>query len=356
MNDPKMWDLNLTQRVPEMTWWWWWWIFFIPDPNDKKRSRQLMILWSTKNCKKVKVNDYWWERKFDVDHDDSGVLRFNGMTAAWWYDGSKMVEPLVLEENDFYTTDEKGGGSLVPSGDGDYRFFGNPSKYVVNIKNNKWDFHFEMTPWGHLSEPVYKDNSYFKNYGYNIYRIYGMKMKGRLFDEQFCGTAYFQKLMVNAPALPWMWTVVHSSEGHYLDYFQPHVGLTMRKRTDTAPSWLDWYNVRLSRPILFIDGKTKEKHKFKRSSVKWKYNGGLPTFYLEGRSGKKKISIELECYSRAYWRFEQPFFGNRNNVFFYNEYPAKLNKLTVKGEGLDYTEEDMGIVNANCEHSWGWLW
>ena len=36
-------------------------IMFVPDPDNPKRSRQLMILWSTKETPAIRVNGYWWK-------------------------------------------------------------------------------------------------------------------------------------------------------------------------------------------------------------------------------------------------------------------------------------------------------
>ena len=55
-----MWDLNTDEKIKNLSWWWWWWIFFIKNPKNPARPRQLMILWSTKNCERIIVNDYDW--------------------------------------------------------------------------------------------------------------------------------------------------------------------------------------------------------------------------------------------------------------------------------------------------------
>ena len=58
--EATMWDLDLEGRIHNLTWWWWWWLFFLKDPANPGRTRQLMILWSTKDTDWIKVNDYLW--------------------------------------------------------------------------------------------------------------------------------------------------------------------------------------------------------------------------------------------------------------------------------------------------------
>ncbi|NOQ53570.1 MAG: hypothetical protein GQ558_03070, partial [Thermoplasmata archaeon] len=82
-----MWDLDLEGVHKGLTWWWWWWLFFFPDPDDPRRTRQLMILWSTKYTDQIKVDYFNWTPKGEIDRRVQGDdidLGFNGMTAAWW--------------------------------------------------------------------------------------------------------------------------------------------------------------------------------------------------------------------------------------------------------------------------------
>ena len=44
------------------------------------------------------------------------------------------------------------------------------------------------------------------------------------------GTAYFQKVTVQAPSVPWFWGMVHFDDGSYLDWFMPHLTLYLQPR------------------------------------------------------------------------------------------------------------------------------
>lgn len=367
----KVWNLNLSEKIRGLTWWWWWWIFFIDNPDDPARPRQLMILWSTKNCDRIRVMDFDWERRGGITRDRDPVTRenrmaFNGMTAVWYYDGKRMYDPFLLTENDF-RVNWKNSGELRPLGGGDLRFFGGPAEYTVRVQEPErgFDFTFKMSPWSDfLSTPRYASRHYTGRYGYNILRFYGMKMEGSLTTptdrETFSGTAYFQKVMVNAPTIPWYWVVLHSERGHYIDYFRPHVGLQMLRRTERPRSRLDRDGLPLSRGLQFYDPEADTLHRFKRMTVKKNFIPGpveeLPVFHVNAENTEgERLSMVLESYSRAYWRFEQRFWRLFRSILYYNEYPVVLREFTFTGKDGTITGDDLGRVVGNAEHAWGFL-
>ena len=79
----NMWVLKTDDMIPNLTWWWWWWLFFVKDPENPERTKQLMILWSTKYTDDIYVMDHHWKcKQFPTWEGDA--LKFNGMTCAWW--------------------------------------------------------------------------------------------------------------------------------------------------------------------------------------------------------------------------------------------------------------------------------
>ena len=370
----KVWNLNLSEKLKGLTWWWWWWIFFFDNPDDPEHPRQLMILWSTKNCPKISVMDFDWHRRMEILRDtnpETGEkrLRFNGMTAVWYYDGKRMYDPFLLKESDF-RVQFKNSGELIPETEEDLRFYGGPREYTVRVQNLEkgLDFTFNLSPWSEfLSTPRYASRHYIGRYGYNILRFYGMKLSGTLTtphgNETISGTAYFQKVMVNAPSVPWYWVVLQSEKGHYIDYFRPHIGFQMLRRTVRPRSILDRDGIPLSRSIQFYNPETDTLHRFKHMTVRKEFipepeAGGeeLPVFHVKGEnSAGETIRLVLESYSRAYWRFEQRFWGIFKSILYYNEYPLVLREFEFKGEEGTIGREDLGKVMGNAEHAWGFL-
>ncbi|MCK4613400.1 MAG: hypothetical protein KAU14_01245, partial [Thermoplasmata archaeon] len=339
----RVWNLNLSERLKGLTWWWWWWIFFFDNPDDPAHPRQLMVLWSTKNCKGIKVMDFEWKKRMEIIREKDPVtgekrLRFNGMTAVWYYDGKEMYDPFILKESDF-RVQWKNSGELVPDTMDDLRFYGGPGNYSVRIQNLKkgMDFTFKLSPWSEfLSTPRYASRHYIGRYGYNILRFYGMRLKGTLTTpksrEEFNGSAYFQKVMVNAPSIPWYWAVLQSERGHYIDYFRPHLGFQMFRRTEKPRTWLDRNGISLSKGILFYNPETDTLHRFKNMTIRKSFIQGpkeeLPVFHVQGSNTEgERIRVLLESYSRAYWRFEQRFWGIFRSILYYNEYPVILKEF-----------------------------
>jgi len=368
-----MWDLNTGEKIKNLTWWWWWWIFFVKNPDNPKRPRQLMVLWSTKNCERIVVNDYVWERNQDVvkkgapGKDEKGNYRkrkmtFDGMTGIWWYDGKKMHEPYALERSDF-TVEWKGAkGYLRPHLKNVYLYSGDPEDYQVLLKKDDDVFDFRMKPWNDfVSHHRYNEDHYLGKMGYNIYKVFGSRLKGHIrtgkLDEDIKGTAYFQKVMVNAPAVPWFWGLFHTENGSYLDYFNPHFGFPIWRKTDAPTSFWDKGYLSLSRKLQFYDAASGAHYTFKKKevSISKEVVDGLPTFWVEGRKDGVELHLKVRAYSRAYWRFEQRYLGIGRSVLYYNEYPTEMVEFELTGGTNDVKLKDLGYVAGNIEHSWGWL-
>ena len=361
MDYNKMWDLNTGEKLDGLTWWWWWWIFFIKDRKNPKQSKQLMILWSTKNCDHVKVRDFDWHRKKDMVQKP-GKLTFDGMTAVWYYNGRKMIEPLALVPSDFTVKWKGESGELIPHTSDTFTYKGNPDKYRVRITHDGYDFDFVMTPWNDfMSEHRYNANHYMGKFGYNILKIYGSQLRGSITEpgeqkEKISGTAYFQKVMVNAPSVPWYWGVIHAQDGSYIDYFMPHIGPPLLRRTVKPRSIWDWGELHLNRGLQYYIKERDDRLLFKKFSVYKKFTGdNLPVFHVSARSADARIDFILRSYSRAYWRFEQPWWGRFNSILYYNEYPVAMEAFRFRDQKSKITLEDLGYVTGNAEHSWGML-
>jgi len=356
----NMWVLKTDDMLPNLTWWWWWWIFFIKDPQNPNRTRQLMILWSTKYTDYIKVMDMDWSVK-KLPTDEDGVLKFNGMVCAWWYDGRKMYDPLVLKETDLEVRHKGDEGELNPLLAGtDYRFFGGPEKYMVNIKDAKNDFHFEMTPWNdYLQKHRFNENQYTKKYSYNIMKIYGMKLKGTIDGKVIEGSAYHQRVTVNAPTAPWYWGLVHCQDGSYIDYFMPFIGPQIFRTKEKATSALDWGDIRLNKSIHFYHKPSDTEFRFRTKAVKISHRveNDLPIFDIIGKDKEKEFKLTLKAYTKAHWRFQQNKSWGMKSILYYNEFPAEVVDFSFKtlDGSLTVTKKDLGYTASNFEHSWGKL-
>lgn len=381
--DPRLlWDVDTDRLQEGRTWWWWWWIFFIKDPEHPTRTRQAMILHSTKNSDTVRVRDHTWRRKYRLrrkTRDPPGgggterVLEFHGMSAAWFFDGRKMYDPLLLEDLEYDVVERPdGSGALHARGRQDLDMSGDGEHYTVGIADGPGhtQMEFRMGPWNPwLSEHRFARSQFTKKWSYDILKIHAMKMEGTLKkagarDEPIEGTAYFQKVRVNAPQVPWYWVVLHAENGMYIDYFQPNIGAQMWRRTTRQRSVFDrwwWGEYKLSSSLDIYDPETGVQHRIKKFRLRHHYPPGsdMPVFVVDGQGPTAKAHMELSTYSRAYWSFAQKHLGGLlTSRLFYNEYPAELTAFAFEDlrTGRKVGREQLGFVAANCEQTWGKLY
>ena len=232
----SLWRLDVMPPIYGLSWWWYWVLILVPDPDKPNRSKQLMTLWSTKETKAVRVSGHWWEPGSRMHKDDHGGFVIPGMVCAWWYDGEKMHEPLTMREcrmavvGDTHPLwpgqgDGLGAGAVIPIEREDLSMGmspGNESMWVslssdreARSRGAPSSFEAQLTPWwGPPSELTYRNNEIALGMGYDILRLQGMKSRLVVDGEEMQGTAYFQKVTVQAPSVPWFWGMVHFMTDH----------------------------------------------------------------------------------------------------------------------------------------------
>ena len=203
--------------------------------------------------------------------------------------------------------------------------------------------------------------------GYDILRLHGSRVSGKMDDETINGTAYFQKVCVQAPSVPWYWGMLHLSDGSYIDWFLPHLSLTITSRDNQPWKMRDLGHMSLSEGGLFHDatlGKSTafnnvrvEKYASNASEGSHGANPGanLPGFKVEMWTTEARIILDVEAVDRAHWAFEQPTVGGIVSNFTYNEYPLKVVDLSITTNGDTRTLDDFEWIRGNAEHSWGIL-
>lgn len=300
------------EEFREGAWWWWFWLFFWDNPENPERPRQLMVLWSTKRDKSTWCNG----RKFMLDHsvaDKSRRKELDGTVASWYYDGREMHHDFLLEQCRL----KLDGRVSAPAAS----FTGGPDKYEVKIRDDMM-FRPVLRDKNEFTMPDYHTNEYQGGrFNYKLLRMNRLELDGGVDGEEIKGSAYFQRVFVNAPAVPWYWGGFHFKGGGVLTYYLPHfLGKALKK------------------DIAFWDG--KELHKFKDIAVKRKDG---PVFLVSGESEKGKISFEVHSYAHSAWRFRKGI-----TRLTYNEYPAVLKNLVLDdkeyGEGIGNAEDTRGLL------------
>ena len=385
----SLWRLDVMPPLRRLSWWWWWVIIFIPNPDDPQKSKQLMVLWSSKDTPIIRVNDYWWHPKYRMKIDEHGGHIIPGMICSWWYDGDKMYEPMLMRECKMASIDDKhplwpgegsglGAGAVVPFTDedisigldeGEKRFWLN---LVSDDKSRKEGapatFEAELTPtWGPPSTLTYRNNIFFANMGYDILRIQGTEAKLLVDGERMNGTAYFQKVSVQAPSFPWFWGMLHFNDGSYLDWFMPHVSMTCFNVDDRPWRIRDIFRNPNVGTGIFHDARRDRTENFKRCELELiepkkgetplrdEEGNSLPRFRIRIWNGRTQISVEIRAVSRARWTFDQPTRAGMVSHLTYNEYPLEVERIAILDEQGLRTMKDYEWMVGNAEHAWGLL-
>ena len=371
----SLWTLQQRPPLNHLTWDWWWWLVMLDDPKNAEPGKQLMVLWSTKDNEMVQVNDVIWNPKGKPGFDEQGGIRLDGMVCAWWFDGSVMHDEIISHVCDMIvlpahhpswpssSKSNRGGGAVVPLLDSDCSMgmVEDLSKFWLNLNLSEnspiQSVQVNLTPWNPAMSTARQANAtYAGNMGYDILRLHGTKVSGVIDGEPVNGTAYFQKVCVQAPSVPWYWGMLHFSDGSYLDWFLPHASLTMLSRDARAWKKRDVSHIALSQGGLFHDAQNKRSERFEIVSVKKDMqSNNLPHFDVHLKNGRTSIHISAQAVERAHWDFHQPTRGGVWSHLTYNEYPLVVEELRIEDEFGIRSKSDYEWLRGNAEHSWGFL-
>jgi hypothetical protein len=322
----KVFDIK-NEPMPRGAWWWWFWLFFFNNPKKPENPRQLMILWSTKNVREIDCNNL----KIKLNHSQD-MNKLDGAVAAWYFDGEKMHHNFLLEQCHINVSDkELSSDSTIPT------FFSiNKTKNTINIGNN-FEFITETENKYDFIIPTYHSHTYFGNMGYSMIRLNSLNLKGKIKNKPIHGSAFFQRVFLNAPAIPWYWGIFHFENGGILSYFN----LLLLGKS-------------LSKSISLFDG--NKMHEFKDINVE-KSGENTPTFIISGENKHEKINFTINSYSHSSWILRKKVLRIIPNKLIYNEYPAVVSnlKLTNNKTGEKIILEDLGKSVGNAEHTTGYL-
>ncbi len=382
----SLWRLDVMPPINRLTWWWYWVLVMVPDANNPGRSRQLMTLWSTKQTEAIRVSGHWWKPGSRMHKDEHGGFVIPGMVCAWWYDGETMHEPLTMRECRMAVVGDdhplwpgegagEGAGAIVPIEREDMSLGmlpGNAGMWMSLSSDREAvsrgapsAFEAELTPWwGPTSSLTYRNNEYSMGMGYDILRLQGSKCRLNVDGEPEEGTAYFQKVTVQAPASPWFWGMLHFGDGSYLDWFMPHVSPLSSTMDDRPWRRRDFLRYPDNGAGVFHDRIRGRTENFARCEVELsesaeglrdRHGHPLPEFRVRIWNGRTQISLDVRAASRARWTFDQPTRGGMVSHLTYNEYPLEVARIAILDEGGLRSIEDYGWIHGNAEHAWGIL-
>jgi len=309
-------------------WVWWFWLFFLDDPSVVDKPRQMAVIWSIKDDSSIKCNGSVFN--FDTQSEDA-----EGVVASWYFDGEKMHHDFLLEKSYM----DIGPGSLGTEGEVPTKFCIDGNDCSVSIGK---DFHFKAKVCQDYDFAINSTSSgeYPLGMNYSMLKSNRLGLKGEIKEEAVEGSAYFQRVDVNAPTPSWYWGIFHFENGGFLDYYKPHI-----------------FGKSLKEEIAFYDG--NKTHEFSEVSVDIEEKGELPSFHIsaEAESGNKKINFTVRPYSKASWKFEKKVARIIPTELIYREYPAKISqlKLVDKKKEWKITLDNLGSSVGNAEYTTGFL-
>lgn len=308
-------------------WIWWFWLFCFENPKNPKKPRQMTILWSAKNDANIKCNGMAIGTKNPLKGDCSLV----GGVAAWYFDGLKMHDNLLLNKVKI-NQDRLGITTFSPK----TTFQFNKGTFQISV-GDKMKFEAALlNDANKFTSPWEKEHKYF-GLGYEMIGINRLKLKASVDGEISEGSAYFQKVFLKVPAVPWYWGIFHFRHNVCLSYFNPYI-----------------FGKSLKKDVSFYDGKMLRK--FNNIKVKETVNP-LPVFHIKAEDKEKALEFLVETYSKTSWDFSKRKIGIIPINFSYKQYPARITRFRFKDKqnNLTLSEKDVGIGIGNAEHSTGIL-
>jgi hypothetical protein len=353
-----IWKIYPENMLRNRTWHWWWWINFFENPDHPEFPRQLMVLWVTRNCRKVRVNDSYWEPKIPMEIKENRAA-FESIVASWHYDGTKMHDPFVLDHGKTETEwDNNSGRIRMESNEGVYSFGGSPADLWLNINSENVGIELSMQRWKDMmAELVPTGKNFIGNMGYSMLKYRALSSSGKIrigeAETSVKGRSYFQKVRISSITPCWYWATVQWDNGAYLQYFLPHLGIPMLRRSISHESLMDWGEKMVSKTLNFYDPTEGKEHSMKDVRITKHYENDLPIFRVNAFSDECELSIEMTTYSRCCWNITQPLTGPTWHGIFYNEYPARVTDFKFKSGTRRIGKDDFGKSYCNCEHTWG---
>ena len=353
-----IWKIYSKNMLKNRTWHWWWWLHFFENPENTEFPKQLMILWGTRNCKKVRVDDFFWEPKIPVEINENRST-FESMVASWYYDGNKMHDPLIIDNGRTETEwDDHSGRIIMESDHGTYSFDGGPADFKLDVNNEKVGIELSMQRWKDpMAELVSTGRSFIGKTGYSMLKYRALSSSGKIrvgeTETPVRGRSYFQKVRISSITPCWYWATVQWDNGAYLQYFLPHIGIPMLRRSISHKSSMDWGEKIVSKSLNFYDPEEGKEYFMQDIRITKRYENDQAIFSVNAFSDESELNIEMKTYARCCWNISQPLIGPIWHGIFYNEYPARVTNFQFKTRTRKVSSDDFGKSYCNCEHTWG---
>lgn len=297
-----------------------WFMKFTADDG----SRRQFFLTFGRSAGDIEVNGKYVENSRIIDNKTEGYC------VSWAYD--EMQRGITDDLGVIEVKDER---VTCISKDMRAEFYGSFPKYVLDISNNG-----EIICSLDIKEPA--DNNYnsevseqFRGlFGYRLANLY-FDFKGILFEKEFSGKCYAQKVIVVGPFIPWKWSRIVFRNGSILTYYIPNIEIGGVE-----------YNIYNS--MDFYDAETRKMYRFKKAKVnEYPSEKGDKRWVITAEEGR--VFMVTKSYCKESFSFTNNFnFRYIENlvdvVDFQAETEDRVITLQETGSGLGMVEDTSGFV------------
>jgi len=297
--------------------------WFMKFTSDDGSRRQFFFMFG-RSAGDIEVNGRYVENSRIINDKTEGYC------VSWAFDEIKRNltdDPGAIEVKDDRVT--------CSSKDMTADFHGSFPKYMLDISNND-----EKVCCLEIREPA-DDNynselsEFFRGlFGYRFANLY-FDFKGVLFDKEFSGKCYAQKVIVIGPLIPWKWSRIIFKNGSVLTYYIPNIEIVGVE-----------YNIHNS--MEFYDAEARKLHRFKKAKVyEYPSEKGDKRWVLTAEEGR--VFMVTKSYCKEAFSFTNNFnFRYIENLVdvidFQVEIEDKIITLEETGSGLGMVEDTSGFV------------
>ena len=296
-----------------------WFMKFTADDG----SRRQFFLMFGRSAGDTEVNGRYVENSKIIND------KTDGYCVSWAYDEIK-----IKLTDDLGVIEVKDDRVTCSNKDLKADFYGSFPKYVLDISSNG-----KKVCCVDIREP--EDNNYNSEVAENFRGLFGYRLaslyfdfEGLLFDKNFSGKCYAQKVIVVGPFIPWKWSRIIFMNGSILTYYIPNIEIGGLE-----------YEIRNF--MEFYDAENKKMHRFKKAKVyEYPSEKGDKRWVITAEEGK--VFMVMKSYCKESFSFMNNFnFSYIENlvdvVDFQIEIDDKFITLKETGSGLGMVEDTSGF-------------
>ena len=344
----------------------WWFFYLFPEGDEGYGPEQLMVAVMANKNKLSEFNGLETE-PMNLSRED-GKEKFNSVINSWYSNKEELIE--IVKDTSKTELSPKGrleafnkpasaGKNLVIESRSDER-----DGFQVHLKNSHYTLDFETFNNSNEKGQWPKENYNLDKLGLgaNLINWTRMNFKGELkingVKKDITGAAYFQRVCLHIPLMPWKWLYTVFPIGDVFIGFIPYLGLQHIRRTYKFSSKnhiedLTWPIKTVGK---WIKAETGEIIEFDKVTIKTLlHDNDAPNFEIKAIKDEGAIKFTAHTEKDIKNVMKKPVLaGLTENRYFYNEYIFSVEDFESTLNEIELNQPENGY--GNFEYTWGqWL-